>query len=128
MHSTDRAIAISARDHTCAAAHAPLMERWFRATGNPVLIAQTERMLRRVRALLGAPPEDVRRAGGDAARSGDTARWQTALAELTLLREDHDRAEQALHLALQHARPRRILVQRARPARSDRTTPRRRAA
>ena len=106
LHSTAAAIAISARDYTRAAAHARLMERWFRATDNPVLIAQTEKMLRRVRALSGAPPEDVGRAGGDAARSGDTARWQTALAELTLLREDHERAEQALHLALQHARSR----------------------
>ncbi|HTU63293.1 MAG TPA: hypothetical protein VMF89_32755, partial [Polyangiales bacterium] len=93
-------------DYTRAAAHARLMERWFRATDNPVLIAQSEKMLRRVRTLSGAPPEDKARAGAETTRTQDAARWLTALSELTLLREDHERAKQALRLALEQARSR----------------------
>jgi hypothetical protein len=106
LYSTAATIAITARDYTRAAAHARLMERWFRSTDNPVLIAQSEKMQRRVRALSGAPPEDKARAGAETTRTQDTARWQTALSELTMLREDHERAEHALRLALEQARSR----------------------
>jgi hypothetical protein len=40
------------------------------------------------------------------ARIPETAAWQTALSELTLLRADEERAEQALRVALEHARSR----------------------
>jgi tetratricopeptide (TPR) repeat protein len=106
LHGTAATVAITAHDYTRAAAHARLMERWFRATDNPVLIAQSEKMLRRVRTLSGAPPEDKARAGTETTRTQDTARWQTALSELTLLREDHERAEHALRVAMAQARSR----------------------
>lgn len=103
LHSTAASTAIIANDYARATEHARLMERWFRATENPVLIARSEKMLRRVRALSGAPPEDEARAQADV-RTQETARWQTAFSELTLLRQDHERAEQALQLALEYAR------------------------
>jgi hypothetical protein len=43
-------------------------------------------------------------------RSPETAAWQTALPELTLLRADEERAEQALRVALEHARSRAGLL------------------
>jgi tetratricopeptide (TPR) repeat protein len=106
LYSTAATIAMTARDYTRAAAHARLMERWFRVTDNPVLIAQSEKMQRRVRALSGAPPEDKARTGAETTRTQDTARWQTAMSELTMLREDHERAEHALRLAMEQARSR----------------------
>jgi hypothetical protein len=102
LHSTAAAIAIAANDYASAAEHAQQVERWFRGTDNPVLIAQSERLLRRVRAQSGAPEDKPRSV--DTVRPPDTARWQTALSALTQLRADDERAQQPLRLALEHMR------------------------
>jgi hypothetical protein len=104
LHSTAAAVAIEASDYARATEHARQVEHWFRATDNPVLIAHTEKLLRRVRSASGAPPEDRSRVAPDGARTQDAAPWQTGLSELSQLRAEGERAAEALRLTLVHTR------------------------
>ena len=82
LHSTAAALAMAAGDYTRATAHARLVEHWFRATDNPVLIAQTEKLCGACARSPALQPKTSCVRLSDLGRNHETAGWQTALSEL----------------------------------------------
>jgi hypothetical protein len=80
------------------------VERWFRGTDNPVLIAQVEKLLRRVRAQSGAPEDDKRGLSEAGKTQENGSAWQTSLSQLSQLRADDERADFALRVAREQIR------------------------
>jgi hypothetical protein len=106
LHATATAVALTAGDSARAELHVREMERWFRSTENPVLIAQCEKLLRRVRELPGAAPSGRELLPLQSEPAPMTVDLKSALSRLTQLQAASDRAELALQLLLDHVQAR----------------------
>jgi tetratricopeptide (TPR) repeat protein len=101
LHSTVASVAIAAGDMLRALEHSNEMGRWFRGTENPVLIAQHEKLSRRLRAMQGIAIGAEFGAQSPATEQR-TLDVQSALSRLTQLRAAEERADYALRLLLDH--------------------------
>jgi len=99
LHSTAASVAIAAGDMLRALGHSNEMGRWFRATENPVLIAQHEKLSRRLRAMQGMAI-GTELSAPSPANDQRTLDVQSALSRLTQLPAAEERAGFALRLLL----------------------------
>ena len=97
LHRARAQIALYTADRSALEHHHACMERWFRSTGNPALIAQCERLSHLLRASNPPPPASV---GPDAVTVRSTLRDDPWLL-LAECRGPEERARRALELTLE---------------------------
>ena len=105
LHASATALALAVDDVLLAREHLSEMERFFRPTGNPSLIAQCEHMRREVRRRVAlTAPEHAAEFGDLDSVAGDE--FSTARSLLSQAQGPEQRAQHALDLLIAHMRGR----------------------